>query len=218
MDHNKLLRRHLIKVLEGSEAHAEFEAAVADMPFALQGKLPKGAEHSPWQELEHLRIAQWDIFEFAVDPKHKSPKFPDGYWPSKPAPPDEKAWVVSAQTFVSDRKRFAKVLENESTDVCENSAWRRADNLATGFNRSRSQRLPPGTACPSPAFIGRVEVTARAWCALFQEFLQNRFLFGRSNHGAGVTLERSVHRSAVQRFRGRPTATGRRTVAAAPAG
>lgn len=117
MDHNKSLRQHLVKVLEGSEAHAEFEAAVADMPFALQGKIPEGAEHSPWQELEHLRIAQWDIFEFAVDPKHKSPKFPEGYWPSKPAPPDEKAWAVSAQTFVSDRKRFAKVLENESTDL-----------------------------------------------------------------------------------------------------
>jgi hypothetical protein len=108
---------HLIKVLEGSEAHAEFEAAVADMPFALQGKIPKGAEHSPWQELEHLRIAQWDIFEFAVDPKHKSPKFPEGYWPEKPAPPDEKAWAKSARAFVSDRKRFAKVLADESTDL-----------------------------------------------------------------------------------------------------
>ena len=86
MDHIKSLRQQLIKVLEGSEAHAEFDAAVADMPFALQGKIPKGAEHSPWQELEHLRIAQWDIFEFAVDPRHKSPEFPAGYWPGDPAP------------------------------------------------------------------------------------------------------------------------------------
>jgi hypothetical protein len=77
----------------------------------------RGAEHSPWQELEHLRIAQWDIFEFAVNPKHKSPKFPEGYWPEKPAPPDEKAWAKSARAFVSDRKRFAKVLADESTDL-----------------------------------------------------------------------------------------------------
>lgn len=117
MDHNKSLRQHLIKVLEGSEAHAEFEAAAADMPFALQGKIPKGAEHSPWQELEHLRIAQWDIFEFAVDPKHKSPKFPAGYWPGQPEPPNEKAWAKSAQAFHADRQRFAKVLADESADL-----------------------------------------------------------------------------------------------------
>ncbi|MEQ1352612.1 MAG: DinB family protein [Candidatus Acidiferrum sp.] len=111
------MRQHLIKVLEGSEAHAEFDDAVKDMPFALQGNIPKGAEHSPWQELEHLRIAQWDIFEFAIDPKHKSPKFPDGYWPHNPAPPDEEAWAKSAQAFHADRQRFAKVLADESTDL-----------------------------------------------------------------------------------------------------
>ena len=117
MNQSKSLRQHLIKVLEGSEAHAEFEQAVKDMLFALQGKIPKGAEHSPWQELEHLRIAQWDIFEFAVDPRHKSPKFPEGYWPTNPAPPDEKSWDKSAKAFVSDRTRFAKVLADESTDL-----------------------------------------------------------------------------------------------------
>lgn len=117
MDHNKSLRQHLIKVLEGSEAHAEFEAAVADMPFDLQGKIPKGAEHSPWQELEHLRIAQWDIFEFAINPKHKSPEFPVGYWPHNPAPPDEEAWEKSAEAFRGDRKRFARVLGDDGTDL-----------------------------------------------------------------------------------------------------
>jgi hypothetical protein len=117
MDHIKSLRQHLIKVLEGSEAHAEFDAAVANMPFALQGKIPKGAEHSPWQELEHLRIAQWDIFEFAVNPQHESPEFPSGYWPGNPEPPDEKAWKKSTQAFLADRKRFAKALADESTDL-----------------------------------------------------------------------------------------------------
>jgi hypothetical protein len=117
MEQMKLLRQHLIKVLEGSEAHAEFDAAVADMPFALQGKIPKGAEHSPWQELEHLRIAQWDIFDFGVDPRHQSPEFPSGYWPADPQPPNEMAWEKSTQAFLADRQRFAKVLADESTDL-----------------------------------------------------------------------------------------------------
>jgi hypothetical protein len=116
MDTDKSLRKHLIKMLEGGEAHATFDDAVANMPAALQGKIPKGAEHSPWQLLEHLRIAQWDILEFAINPKHKSPKWPEGYWP-KPAPADEKAWDKSVQAFRSDMKRFTKLLADDSTDL-----------------------------------------------------------------------------------------------------
>jgi hypothetical protein len=116
MDTDKSLRKHLIKMLEGGEAHATFDDAVAKMPVALQGKIPTGAEHSPWQLLEHLRIAQWDILEFAINPKHKSPKWPEGYWP-KAAPPDEKSWDKSVQAFRSDMKRFTKLLADDSTDL-----------------------------------------------------------------------------------------------------
>jgi hypothetical protein len=116
MDTDKILRKQLIKLLEGGDAHATFDHAVADLPAALQGKKPKGAEHSPWQLLEHLRIAQWDILEFAINPKHKSPKWPEGYWP-KPSPPDEKAWNKGVQAFRSDMKRFTKLLAEDSTDL-----------------------------------------------------------------------------------------------------
>jgi hypothetical protein len=117
MDHIKSLRQHLIKLLDSSEAHAGFDDVVKSLPVELQGKVPKGAEHSPWQELEHLRIAQSDIFEFAVNPKHKSPKWPEGYWPKSPAPPDAKAWQKSADAFRADLKRFTKLLGQESTDL-----------------------------------------------------------------------------------------------------
>jgi hypothetical protein len=117
VDHSKALRHQLVKLLEESEAHAAFDDAVKEMPFESQGKISKGAEHSPWQLLEHLRIAQWDILEFAIDPKHKSPKFPDGYWPKNPAPPDTQAWKRSADAFRADRKRFCALLNEESTDL-----------------------------------------------------------------------------------------------------
>jgi hypothetical protein len=114
---DKLLRKHLVKMLAGGGAHATFDDAVDDLPAALQGKTPRGAEHSPWQLLEHLRIAQWDILEFAIDAKHKSPKWPEGYWPKAPAPPDAKAWNKSVQAFRSDLKRFIKLLQHDSTDL-----------------------------------------------------------------------------------------------------
>jgi len=117
VDHTKALRQQLVKLVEESEAHAAFDDAVEDLSFESQGKIPEGAEHSPWQLLEHLRIAQWDILEFAIDPKHKSPKFPDGYWPKNSAPPDARSWKKSADAFRADNKRFCALLIKESTDL-----------------------------------------------------------------------------------------------------
>ena len=112
-----VLREHLVKLLSGSEAHADFETAIKDLPAELRGKTPKGAEHSPWELLEHLRIAQWDILEFSRNPKHESPKFPDGYWPDQKAPADEKAWDKSVQAFRKDLKAFCVMVSDESTDL-----------------------------------------------------------------------------------------------------
>ena len=116
-DNTKLLRQQLVKLLKESEAHADFDAAVKDMPSALRGKRPKGAAHSPWEFLEHLRIAQWDILEFARNPKHKSPDFPNGYWPASPEPPNEKAWDKSAAKFRADRQELCDLVADESTDL-----------------------------------------------------------------------------------------------------
>ena len=117
MAKDKALREHLLYLLKGDGAHANFEAAVKDIPANLQGKTPKGADHSPWQVLEHLRIAQWDILEFIRNPKHVSPDFPDGYWPSAEAPPNEKAWDESADAFRADLRAMEGLVNNRSTDL-----------------------------------------------------------------------------------------------------
>jgi hypothetical protein len=102
MDHDQALREHLVKLLRGGEAHVTFEDAIAKMPFEMQGKTPAGAEHSPWQLLEHIRIAQWDILEFSRNARHVSPKFPEGYWPKTAAPVDEDGWGKSVNLFEHD--------------------------------------------------------------------------------------------------------------------
>src|SRR5882762_650004 len=117
MKKDKSLREHLVKLLKEGEAHVTFEAAAKDFPTNLRGKRPKGAEHSPWELLEHLRIAQWDILEFSRDPKHVSPEFPAGYWPNKPAPPDEKAWDKSIKAFRADLKAMVELIADGSIDL-----------------------------------------------------------------------------------------------------
>jgi len=117
MSNDKALREHLVNLLTGDSAHLNFEAAVKNMPADLRGKRPKGAEHSPWEILEHLRIAQWDILEFSRNPKHKSPDFPSGYWPTSPAPPNEQAWKKSMDAFHADLKAMADLVADSSKDL-----------------------------------------------------------------------------------------------------
>jgi len=91
MKNDKELREHLVYLLQDGGAHANFDAAVKDMPPALRGQKPEGADHTPWELLEHLRITQWDILEFSRNAQHRSPDFPAGYWPTEATPPSDKA-------------------------------------------------------------------------------------------------------------------------------
>jgi hypothetical protein len=111
------LRQHLLDLLGGGNAHATFDAAIADLPAPLRGKKPKGAEHSAWQLLEHLRIAQWDILEFSRDGKHVSPKWPEGYWPKTLAPPTGAAWNTSIRKFRADLKAMCDLIADKKRDL-----------------------------------------------------------------------------------------------------
>ena len=85
---DEALREQLVRILDWEEAHVGFEKALADLPAEKRGALPAGFEHSVWQLLEHMRIAQEDILDFCVNPKYvHTMKWPDDYWPKDPAPP-----------------------------------------------------------------------------------------------------------------------------------
>ena len=114
---DKALREHLLNLLKGGHAHVDFEAAIKGLPAAMRGKRPKGAEHSAWEILEHIRIAQWDILEFSRDPKHVSPEWPSGYWPRTKAPASGRAWTNSVRAFQAGLKEMSKLVADESTDL-----------------------------------------------------------------------------------------------------
>src|ERR1700733_13901241 len=78
---DRSLRKHVLDLLDGGNAHAKFDDVVPGIPAKLRGRKPEGLPHSPWMLLEHMRIAQRDILEFSRSRKHVSPKWPDGYWP-----------------------------------------------------------------------------------------------------------------------------------------
>lgn len=115
------LRAQLVKLLDWHEAHVGFDRAVAGMPHAKQGQVPSGLPHSPWQLLEHLRIAQHDILEFCVNAnynqQYKNVTWPDDYWPAAAEPPDAGAWDKSVAACVRDRESMKKLVLDTSVDL-----------------------------------------------------------------------------------------------------
>jgi DinB family protein len=112
-----ILRQQLLSALKGDQAHLDFAAALKDFPFHLRGTKLPGAPHTAWQLLQHLRIAQRDILDFSQDPKHKSPQWPEGYWPAEPEPPDSTAWDASVAAFEKDARKFARLVQDENQDL-----------------------------------------------------------------------------------------------------
>lgn len=113
----KGLRDQIQKALSWGEAHIEWKAALKDILAKQRGAKPKGAPHSAWELLEHVRMAQWDILEFSRNPKHISPDFPAGYWPKTATPPSNAAWEKSVKTFLSDRAEMEELIADPATDL-----------------------------------------------------------------------------------------------------
>jgi hypothetical protein len=117
MRRDKVLREHLIDLLGGRSAHLDFQKAIADLPVKLRGVKPPGLPHTPWRLVEHMRIAQWDILRFSIDPKHTSPEFPDGYWPKDDAPPNSQAWDRSISSFQEELQAIKDLVADPNTDL-----------------------------------------------------------------------------------------------------
>ena len=111
------LRNHLAELLRGGHAHLDFESAVSGLPEALRGARAAKLPHTPWRLLEHMRIAQWDILRFSIDPDHVSPEFPDGYWPEGDAPLTPGDWDRAVEGFRADLQAMIDLVLDPGTDL-----------------------------------------------------------------------------------------------------
>jgi uncharacterized damage-inducible protein DinB len=103
-------RDHLVKLLDWKEAHAGFDTAVDGIPADKRGARPAGFAHSPWQLLEHIRLAQDDILDFCVNAEYEHTlTWPDDYWPADPEPPDAGSWGDSLAAYARSREQLKKL-------------------------------------------------------------------------------------------------------------
>ncbi len=117
MDTDKALREHLLYLLGGGGAHVDFETVVKDYPPEVINSRAGGVPYTPWQVLEHMRIAQWDILEFSRDAGHRSPPWPEGYWPARGAEADASDWNGSVEAFRADLEAMKALVRDPSTDL-----------------------------------------------------------------------------------------------------
>ncbi len=57
------------------------------------------------------------MLEFSRDPKHKSPDWPGGYWPSTAEPPDANAWDRSVASFCADNQAMRDLIAKPDSDL-----------------------------------------------------------------------------------------------------
>ena len=111
------VREHLVRLFDWEEAHVGFDKAVDGIPPDKRGAVAAGFEHSAWQLLEHIRLAQEDILDFCRNPTYEhTMKWPDDYWPRQPAPPRAADWSKSIEQYAHSRDQL-KHLAREVPDL-----------------------------------------------------------------------------------------------------
>jgi len=110
-----VLRDHLLKLLNGGEAHIFFDELNNGFPVNRCHEPIHGLPYTAWQVLEHVRIAQYDIIEFARNPEYVSPDFPEGYWPKEPG--NAELWNQTMAKIRDDLKEMAAIVSGTSNDL-----------------------------------------------------------------------------------------------------
>lgn len=117
MNRDKYIRAELAELLDGRQAHVRFDEAVQDVPWEVLVEVAGDFEHTLWELVEHMRIAQWDILEFSRNAAHVSPEFPKGYWPQTKAPADRGEWDQSLVRFRQDLQDMKSLILSSGRDL-----------------------------------------------------------------------------------------------------
>ena len=126
MEEDNALKRSraiIASSLDWKQAHASFDDAVDGLKPELRGKRPEHYPHSPWELVEHIRLAQADLLEFMTNASYSAPKWPDTYWPAEPAPPTAKAWDETIAAVQRDRQSIKDLAMRPTLDITAAIPW-----------------------------------------------------------------------------------------------
>ena len=117
MKNEEYIRKELLDLLRGGNAHMSPEEAVNDFPLSRINDKAPNMPYTPWHILEHMRRAQQDIVLFIQDPEYVSPPWPQGFFPSPGKKTDQRGWKQTILGFVADRLELEKLIQDRETDL-----------------------------------------------------------------------------------------------------
>ena len=106
--------------LDWDQAHLSLENAVKGLPAEVRGRRPEGLPHSPWELLEHVRIAQHDLLDFCSNPDYRHElDWPDDYWPAARDAISDEDWDNSLAEIRRDRDALKKLTTEPGLDLTD---------------------------------------------------------------------------------------------------
>ena len=111
------VRKQLLALLDGGDAHMPFDEVVAGYPVEIINRVAPHAPYSPWRLLEHMRFAQWDILDFIRNPAYVWQPFPESGWPPLGAQADAAAWQKTLDDIQADWQALRDIVADPKTDL-----------------------------------------------------------------------------------------------------
>lgn len=116
-DSDAVLRKQLVALLRGGNAHMLFDDAVADFPIEAINRQPPNIPYTPWHLLEHLRLTQWDILDFIRNPNYVYRQWPESYWPTPGEQANAANWQETISHFKADQDSLVSIVEDPAIDL-----------------------------------------------------------------------------------------------------
>jgi hypothetical protein len=114
---DSILRRELVRLVEGTGAHMTFEEAVADFPDDAINRRAPNVSYSPFGLVEHIRLVQADLLEYVTSPTYRDKQWPDDFWPPEELQATPEDLARSIDGVLADRAALRALVEDPATDL-----------------------------------------------------------------------------------------------------
>ena len=94
-----------------------FEEAVRAFPDGAMNARPPNVDYTPWHLVEHLRLTQADILDYATNPGYVEPEWPREYWPDPSATATRAKWDATIAAFLADRAAIRALIVDDTRDL-----------------------------------------------------------------------------------------------------
>lgn len=118
-DSDKIVRKYLVWLLEGGNAHMTLDEAIEDFPMSQINVVFPNSSYSFWGALEHIRRTQFDILDFIINPDYQERDWPRDFWPERGTLATEADWKKTLKGYRSDLAELIKLVKDPKTNLYE---------------------------------------------------------------------------------------------------